>query len=367
MILNERAIKAANPGDVLRDPSVKGLHLRAFAERSTFYLYYRTKSGTERRPKLGDYGTITLTQARDMAKKWLAEVAEGKDPAAALKVKIEAPTMADLWVQYWDNHGKKKKSAKEDADIYRRHIQPRFGKKKLADISYSDVSAMVVAMEKTPVSANRTLSLLSKMFNFAHRPLEWTDKNPVKGVARYKEEGRRRYMEGEEAHKIAEILHKESANHPASVAFIYLLILTGARSGEIAGAKWSWVKGDVIELPDSKTGKKTVHLPPQALEVMDRLPKTSGTITGIKSPKRLWDKVRAEVGCHDLRIHDLRHSFASAALAAGLSLTEIGELLGHKSAQTTKRYAHLVKDAGVAAATKAADRIASQMRVNIFA
>jgi len=366
MELNEKAIKAARRGDVLRDASLKGLHLRAFTDNKTFYLYYRTKGGLERRPKLGDYGTITLTQARDMARKWLAEVADGKDPAGEIKVKIEAPTMADLWVQYWDNHGKKKKSGSEDKSLYNRNIKPRFAKKKLADISYSDVSAMAVAMEKSPVVANRTLALMSKMFNFAHRPLEWTDKNPVKGVSRYKEVARRRYMEGDEAHKIAEVLQKEAINHPASVAFVYLLILTGARCGEIAGAKWSWVNGDIIELPDSKTGKKTVHLPPQAIEVMDRLPKTNGTITGIKSPKRLWDKVRAEVGCHDLRLHDLRHSFASAALSAGLSLTEIGELLGHKSAQTTKRYAHLVKDAGVAAATKAADKIASQMKMPSF-
>ena len=118
----------------------------------------------------------------------------------------------------------------------------------------------------------------------------------------------------------------------------------------------------VLQEQSTTAWSRSKVLPPQALEVLARLPRTSDTITGIQSPKKLWERVRRDAGCPDLRMHDLRHSFASAALAAGLSLSQIGELLGHKSTQTTKRYAHLVEEVATAAATAAADRIASTMR-----
>lgn len=217
-------------------------------------------------------------------------------------------------------------------------------------------------MAETPIEANRVLAFLSGMFNYAVRPLEWIDRAPVKGVKRYKETKRKRYMSGEETARIAEILDASAADSPASVAFLYLLILTGARKGEIAAARWDWIKGNVIHLPDSKTGEKQVYLPEPAMDVLARLPRTSGTITGILTPQKLWERVRKEAGCPDLRMHDLRHSFASAAMSAGLTLAQIGELLGHKSTQTTKRYAHLVEDAATAAATAAADKIMTHIK-----
>ena len=361
-VLSDRAAKDAKPGDVLYDPNIKGLHLRVFPESRAFYLYYRTKAGQQRRPKIGDYGTITLVQARKVAQEMLVEVAAGRDPSQQRQQARAEPTVADLWTEYWKRHGSHKKSGAEDERMWNVYLEPRFGRKKLSAMTYTEVADMMDALEATPMQANRLLALLSKMFNFAHRPLEWSEKNPCKGVRRYKETKRRRYMQGEEAAKIAELLDAEAKSNPASVAFLYLLILTGARCGEIATARWDWVRGNAIHLPDSKTGEKVVYLPQPAMEVLDRLPRTSGTITGIQSPKKLWEKVRTAAGCADLRMHDLRHSFASAALAAGLSLSQIGELLGHKSTQTTKRYAHLVEEAAQAAATMAADRIVMGMK-----
>jgi len=362
MELNEKSIKAALPGEVLKDANIKGLHLRCFAESKGFYLYYRTKAGMQRRPKLGDHGSITLAQARKVAQEMLAQVAAGRDPSLDRADARAEPTMQDLWDEYWKRHGAKKKSSDQDLRNWNLHILPRFAKNKLSAMTYSMVADLMDDMKGSPIAANRTLALLSKMFNFGHRPLEWLDKNPCNGVQRYKEVKRKRYMRGEEAAKIAELLDAAAKDSPASVAFIYLLILTGARKGEIADAKWAWLDGNILNLPDSKTGAKSVYLPPQALDVLDRLPRTNGTITGIQSPKKLWERVRKDAGCPDLRLHDLRHSFASAALAAGLSLAQIGELLGHKSTQTTKRYAHLVEDVATAAATAAADRIMVGMK-----
>lgn len=363
--LTEKAIRDARPGDVLNDQTVRGLSLRAFPERKMFYLYYRTKARQERRPKIGEWGQITLTQARAIAREMLAEVTLGRDPAARVAAQAE-PTLTDLWNEFRKRRGLGKKSADNDKGNWDRYLEPRFGRKKLSAITYEGISDMMADMAGTPIAANRARTLLSTMFNFARRPLRWIEHNPAEGVERYKEDKRCRYMRGEEAARIAEALDAASHRQPAAVAFIYLLILTGARKGEIAAARWDWIEGNTIRLPDSKTGAKTIFLPPQAVEVLGRLPRTTGTITGIKDPKKLWGNVRIAAGCPDLRLHDLRHSFASAALAAGLSLAQIGELLGHRNTQTTKRYAHLVEDVATAAATLAADRISLAMRRSAF-
>ena len=357
-------IKAAAPGAVLRDDAVTGLHLRAFEGRKSFYLWFRTKAGVERKPKIGDWGNITLAQARDLARAMLAKVAAGEDPVAERKALRAAPTVSDLCDQYLREHVPHKKSAsqKEDKHQIEHYVRPRLGKKKIADVTYNDIALVHKALAHVPYRANRLLALLSKMFTLAerwgHRP---GHTNPCRHIERYKEAKRERYMAREEAQAVAEALARHEEQFPQAVSFIYLLILTGARRGEIAAAKWDWLDGNVLRLPDSKTGAKCVFLPPQAMAVVEKLPRTTGTICGLRSPRALWDKVRAEAGCPDLRLHDLRHSFASAALAAGLSLSQIGELLGHRSTQTTKRYAHLMDEAAHAAAAQTASKLAEMM------
>lgn len=364
--LNERALKTAQPGDVLKDKEIKGLHLRCFAESKGFYLYYRTKAGVQRRPKIGDVGSITLTQARKIARDWLGQVAGGSDPSKDVADARAEPTVADLWDEIWKRHYSKAKSHAHVKSMWHGYLEPNFGRLKLSDVTYTQVADLHESMSNHPYHANRTLALLSKMFSFAYRPLGWVDDNPCKGVVRFKELKRERFMEGEEAAKIAEILHGEAKENPASVAFLYLLILTGARRGEIAKAKWSQLQGNKLVLEEHKTDgygdKRTIHLPQEAMDVIERLPRTSGTITGILSPKKFWERVRTKAGCPDLRMHDLRHSFASVAISAGLSLAQIGELLGHKSTQTTKRYAHLMDEAAQAAANATADIIMAQMK-----
>ena len=363
MDLSEKNIRAAKPGDILRDPNIKGLHLRVFEQSAGFYLYYRTKTGTQRKPKLGDHGSITLAQARKVAQAMLADVAMGTDPSAVRAVARAEPTLADLWDQFWERHIQPKKSAYFYKKLWRCHLEPRMGNVKLSAITYLMVDNLHKQISKAgPVNANRVVTILSGMFSFAKRPLEWIDKNPCEGMKMNKEVGRRRYMSGDEAVKIAELISLYSKERPAAAAFLMLLIYTGARKSEIANARWEWLNGNVLNLPDSKTGAKQIFLPPQALEILDRLPRTHGTITGLASPQRLWYTIRAEAGCPDLRMHDLRHSFASSALSAGFSLAQIGGLLGHKNTQTTMRYAHLVDEVAVAAATVTADLISLSMQ-----
>lgn len=366
--LSEANIRAAAPGKTLWDATVKGLHCRCFATKKVFYLYYRTKAGQQRKPQLGNWGSITLAQARKIAKDMLGEVAAGKDPGHAIAEARSAPTMTDLWDEFWKRHASKKKSSLEDERQWKKFIKPKLGSMKLADITYTDVADLHESMADTETQANRTLALMSTMFAFAMHPLEWLEKNPAAGVARFKEKKRKRYMKAAEAIAVAERLRIEAATNPASVAFLWLLILTGARRGEIAKARWDQIHGDKIVLSEHKTDQKgearIIHLPPAAKEILNGLPKTKGTITGILSPTKLWQKIRTDAKCPDLRIHDLRHSFASAGISAGMTLAEIGELLGHSSTETTKRYAHLVDEAGAKAAAKIGGNIAAAMGIS---
>ena len=364
--LTETSVKNAQPGDVIKDDKIRGLHLRCFDQSKGFYLYYRTKAGVQRKPKIGDVGQITLTQAKTIAREWLGQVAAGGDPSLVVAEARAEPTLQDLWDQVYERHYRATKSEEEAKAQWDRYLAKKYGGMKLSAITFEMMDDLHKSMAATPYAANRLMALLSKMFNYGIRPLKIAKDNPTKGVARFAERKRKRYMKGEEAAKIAEILHNERDANPQSVAFIYLLILTGARSGEIAAAKWSQLDGSRITLAEHKTDgggeDRIINLPQAALDVLEKLPKGKGTITGIKSPKNFWDRVRKEAGCPDLRLHDLRHSFASAAISAGYTLAQIGELLGHNNAQTTQRYAHLMEEAASAAANATADVIMARMK-----
>lgn len=360
--LDNKSIAAAQPGDVLYDQTIKGLQLRVFPTRKSFYVYYRTKDGQQRKPKLADWGTVTLDQARKLAKDLLLEVAGGKDPQAERQKLKEEPTVDDMWARYWEEHGQYKKSSRDDKRIYACNVAKRIGHLRVSAVRYVDVYGIHSAMRDTPYQANRTLALISKMFNCAHR-WGWRSRadNPASGVERYPERKRRRHMRADEAPRIAEALAKYEASYPQAVLFLYLLILSGARHGEISKARWDQLEGNRLVLSEHKTDSdgedRVIYLPKQALDLINRLPRTNGTICGVQSPRHVWRKVRTDAGCPDLRIHDLRHTFGTAALRAGYSLSQIGELLGHKSTQTTKIYAELMDDTRVAAAEATADVI----------
>lgn len=349
--LSEAAIKDARPGDVLKDSKVRGLQLRCFDQSKGFYLYFRTKAGQQRKPKLGDYGALTLAQARKVAQEMMAEVAAGRDPSEARAAARQEHTLTELWDEYWKRHGAKKKSAHGDKGMWDRDLAGRFGNRKLSSIDYSDVSDMMADMADRPVSANRVLALLSKMFNFGYRPLKWApSENPCRGVARYKEKKRRRKASRDEIQLLVTLLRRElNGPQQGAAAFLWLLMMTGARKGEIAAAKWSEIAGDRLLLDEHKTDDggyaRIIYLPKAARDVLDLLPRTSGTITGIQSPQKLWNRLRKEAQCPDLTMHDLRRTFASVALSTGrLTLEQVMQMLGHTSAQTTKVYAWLMED-----------------------
>lgn len=350
--------------DTVNDTVVPGLSLRSFATRKVYYLYFRTKDGTQRRPKLGDAQVITLAQARQLAKDMLLQVAMGKDPMLERQKRQDAPSVNELADRYWERHAKNLKDTESVERHLRLYIRPLLGAMRACDVGYGDCERLHDKVaENAPIQANRVLATFSKMLSLAERwgwrPL---GSNPCKRVQRAPEKQRRRFMTPAEAQKIAAAMRGFEKTAPASVAFLYLLILSGARMGEIASARWDWISGSVLTLADSKTGFRQIHLPPQVMALLEKLPKTSGTLTGIKDPTAVWQQVRAIAGCPDLRLHDLRRSFASVALSAGLSLAQVGELLGHRNSQTTKGYAYLMNDAATAAVSVVADKLTAMMQ-----
>ena len=221
-----------------------------------------------------------------------------------------------------------------------------------------------------PIQANRVLALLSTIFTFAERVGERPDgSNPCRHVERFPERRRERFLSADELARFGEALAAWEGS-PFAVAAIKLLVFTGARLGEILGLEWDWVNMERGEarLPDSKTGAKTLHLPAPALEVLVGLPRIEGVpyVLGAKRGTTFveepWRRIRGAARLDDVRLHDLRHSFASVAVAGGMGLPIIGKMLGHTQAQTTQRYAHLASDPVKAAAATVAGKIAKAMQ-----
>jgi integrase len=195
--------------------------------------------------------------------------------------------------------------------------------------------------------------------------------NPCRHVERYPEKKRERFLSADELARLGDALAAYDGSRYAAAA-IKLLVFTGARLGEILGLRWEWVdfaRGEA-RLPDSKTGAKTLHLPPPALEVLAELPRVEGNPyvvvggrpgTALVNLEKPWRDIRSKAGLENVRIHDLRHSFASIAASGGMGLPIIGKMLGHTQAQTTQRYAHLASDPVKAAAATVAAKITAAM------
>ena len=366
--MNNASILAAKTGtlwDKGQKGSVRGLHLRTFdSGRKVFYLYYRTKQGKERRPKIGDFGTITLSKAREIALEWLGEVAGGKDPSGGNIAARGEMTVDDLHDSAIKNHWNKAKFEKsgwkkEVERLYKKHLKPTFGSMKMSEVTPEDVRVWHDGYAEEPYSGNRAMAVLSTMFNYAEERLgKPQHTNPCALVKPFPERKRRRFATTAEISKIGEILRREEEKHPHQVAFLYLLMFSGARPRSIERLTWKQItehtKDDKtfgVMSFEGKTGDEVVVLPPQAMAVLKRLPKTAnGTVTGISLPRKFWQAVRKEAGCEDLWARDWRRTFATVGMSSGYDMSLISELLNHKNTQTTKIYAKLMDDVRVDAA-----------------
>ena len=324
---------------------------------------------------LGPVTAMTPEIARTRAMALLAEARAGGDPAMQRDADRKAATVKLLGLRFLDEYVPdhcKESTANEYRRSVELFIDPGIGNRKVSKIQRKDIAELHHAMRRTPYQANRTLGVLSKMFNMAEvwglRP---DGSNPCLHVKRFKEEKRERFLSAEEFRRLGSVLDEilqEGSETRSAVVAIRLLMLTGCRLSEIQKLRWEHVDLDSgeLNLPDTKTGGRAVPLAPSAVRLLAALPRNDDNqwvIVGRKAGSHLtdlqhpWRRIRDRAGLPDVRIHDLRHSFASRALALGEGLPMIGKLLGHTQVQTTARYAHLARDTVKASASRIGDSI----------
>jgi integrase len=374
-------LKPANGAEaVLWDSELKGFGVRVqLGGAKSYVLHYRAGTGrgaTLRKLTIGRHGSPwTPETARREAKRLLGMIEGGADPAAEKIARQEAPTMAELAERFRAEHAEAKRKASTAAEYRRlldKIILPALGKRKVADLTRAEVIKLHNSNRAAPYQANRVLAVLSKMLNLAERwGLRPDGSNPCRHVEKFGERKRERMLSPAELARLGDALASYDGS-PYAVAAVKLLVFTGARLGEVLGLRWEWIDFERGEarLPDSKTGAKTLHLPPPALAVLAALPRLDGNphvIAGAKEGAALvnlekpWRAMRTAAGLDDVRLHDLRHAFASVAASSGMGLPIIGKMLGHSQPATTARYAHLASDPVKAAAAAVAGKIAAAM------
>jgi integrase len=365
------------PGDTLWDSEVRGFGIRCHA-RSAVYLLKTRISRRQVILTIGRHGRGVWgpESARREAVRLLGLIRDGRDLRAERGLARKAPTFGEFATRYMSEYSAahhKPRTRTELAALLRLHLLPHFGDLRLRDITRADVARFHSQHRQAPVSANRALSLLSAILNWAERVGERPDgSNPCRHVAKYPERRRERLLSAAELAALGEALDQSTVDWRA-IAAIRLLLFTGARRTEILTLRWDYVDAaqGTARLPDSKTGAKTLFLPPGALAVLDQLPRMDGNpyvLPGDRieahfaSITRPWQCIRRAAGLPQLRLHDLRHAFASIGVAGGDSLLIIGKLLGHRQAATTQRYAHLAPDPVRAVADRIGERIGAMMR-----
>ncbi|SFR47851.1 tyrosine-type recombinase/integrase [Litoreibacter janthinus] len=353
---------AAEKADVVFwDDSLPGFGVRVKPTGiKTYIIQYRNRtSGRSRRKTIGRHGPLLGFQAaRTIARGYLADVMRGGDPVAEAHITRAAPTIRDLAEDYLSKHAVPKKrpnSVKNDRVMLDRFILPSLVKYKVCEVRHQDVQVLHNSMCETPYQANRTLSLLSKMFELSVR-WGWRPDNPARGVEKYYEDKRHRWLSDAELIRLTDALDQ----HPNQLAAnaIRLQLLTGARIGEILTAKWAdfdfdrdvWIK------PSHHTKqKRTEYLPLSSaaielLRIQRPLSSSEYLFPGrdpekpLQSLRRVWKQICSMARLSDYRLHDNRHTHASHLVSSGLSLPIVGRLLGHTNPSTTQRYAHLADD-----------------------
>jgi integrase len=391
--LTKRTVDAARPKQrdyVLWDEDLPRFGLRVRATGTKSYVVQYRAYGRTRHVTLGRPGPLTPDGARKLALGVLAEVAAGGDPAEDRDTSREALTLRQLAFRYVAEHAeprKKPRSAAEDRRMLERDILPVLGSRRVLQISRAEVERLQLSMRERPTMGNRVVSLLSSLFHFAERrDLVPAFFNPSRGVQRFPERRRERFLSAQELARLGDALkaledayeagrdpRRFSSELPAAVAALRLLVFTGARTSEILGLRWEHMDFEwgMLRIPDSKTGAKTIPLNAPALELLvarhgargDSPWVIPGEVPGehLVNLGKIWRRVRKRAGLEDVRLHDLRHSFASVGAAAGLSLPLIGALLGHRQASTTDRYAHLADDPIRSASELVGSRIAAAL------
>ncbi len=325
---------------------------------------------------------LSADQARQRAALIIARIRAAEEPPP-LPLAARAnggPTVADLAARYLEEHVEvrlKPRTRQNVRAVLRNHILPALGRVPVAAVERRHVIDLQQSLSAYPVAANRTVKILSHMYRLGEGwGLAPEGRNPCRSVEKFPERSRERFLTDAEFARLGQVLDEAVADgrtSPTAVAAIRLLMLTGCRRSEILTLRWTEVdlEAGELRLADGKTGARTIHLSPSAVRVLTDLPHKPGNpwvIPGAKPGTHMtdidgaWESIRAQAGLRDVRIHDIRHSFASRALALGEGLPIIGRLLGHRRIETTARYAHLARDS----VRESAERIAVSIAADIL-
>ena len=380
--LTKRVIEAAETKAAehfIWDDSLPGFGVRVLPSGRKGYIVQYRAGRRSRRMSLGPSTVLTCEQARTRAITIIAAARGGDDPAARRDADRRTATVKELADRFDKEHVSlriKESTAKGYRRLLQLTILPALGRHRVTEVTRADIAKLHHDLRHIPYEANRCLEVISKMFSLAEMwGLRPDGSNPRKHIKKYAEEKRERFLSPAELKRVGEVLREmesEGIELPSAIAATRLLILTGCRLNEIMTLQWEHVDlpGQALRLPDSKTGAKVVHLGQPAIDVLEiivRVEKNPWVIVGTLPGARLtdlqpfWQRVRARAGLNDVRIHDLRHTFASTAAASGQGLPMIGKLLGHTQVQTTARYAHLASATVKTAASDVSAEIAASL------
>jgi integrase len=358
------------------------------------------RSVGKRRITLGSVSVLTPDQAREAAGDVLARVRFGEDAPYDRAARRSSPMLIDLITEFMNEEIRPTRKPRT-ADLYnmyfRVHVRPVLGSKRAREVTSAEVGTLHRKIgTKTPVTANRVVALLSSLFSWAAGVGKVPkDLNPARGITRYREQGRERFLSGEELARLGDALreaetvgvpwvvdesspkakyvpkdNRRTKVSPYATAALRLLLLTGCRLREILNLRWEEFDRErgMLLLPDSKTGRKPVILSGAAIAVLEGIPRVGDyVIAGLRAEKarrdlkRPWEAIRHRAALSPIRLHDLRHTFAATGAGSNLGLPVIGKLLGHRRAETTSRYAHIAADPLKTAADAIAAKLAAKM------
>ena len=366
---------------VFWDSELMGFGVRVYSSGRKYYVVQTRAGGAAaKRVTVGRHGVISAEEARRRAALVIARIKAGEEPMA--RRLANGPTVAALAARYLEEHVAvrcKPRTRMLYHLVVKKYILPEFGQRSALGVGQAQVAELHYKLRKTPYMANHVVDTLSRIFNLAE---DWgvvpEGSNPCRFQVKYKQRSRERFLTEEEFRRLGRVLSEAETCRGVSVhavAAIRLLMLTGCRRNEILTLRWEDMNpaANELHLRDSKTGARTVSLSPEAAKVLAEVPRVAdnpfvipGRIKGtfMRNVNDPWKIIRKRAGLDDVRLHDLRHSFASRALALGESLPMIGKLLGHSRIETTARYAHLARESVHESAARIADSIAANLVPN---
>ena len=354
--LTQRRVDALKPHRTtcdIRDTDIKGFGVRILPSGRKRYFLHSQVDGDRVWHAIGDAEDITLECARTKARALLASRRHG-DKYASDTFEIPFEVVAEEVFRRYRRHWKPS-TLKVNLGYFKNHILPWFRSRPIAGITRRDIQQWFASLHATPVSADRSAPVLSVILRqaevYGYRP---EGSNPCTGIKRYRRRGRERFLTADEMRRLSRVLDRYRESHPLRTSIVRLLLLTGCRKSEILTLRWSEYREGKLHLSDSKTGPRTVWLSSAARRILDGLPKSGPRVfpsmrrnchLSIGSLNEFWWEVRAEASIEDVRCHDLRHTYASMALAHGETILTIGRLLGHNDPATTLKYTHLADTA----------------------